>query len=78
MISDAITNIYRKIDYFIEDAEIALPYKSISMDVLVNGTETWLIAGALSCSKGRGCTNSSVYTRKGNGSFVEKTKVFIS
>lgn len=60
-LSQAISDIRQKIDYFIPYQEIPLNYKAISMDVFQDNAMTWLSAGALSDVYGVGCANTTIY-----------------
>ena len=60
-LSQAISDIRQKIDYFIPYQEIPLNYKAISMDVIQDNGMTWLSAGALSDVYGVGCANTTIY-----------------
>ena len=60
-LSQAISDIRQKIDYFIPYQQIPLNYKAISMDVLQDNVMTWLSAGALSDVYGAGCANTTIY-----------------
>jgi len=75
-LSDAISDIRQKIDYFVAYEEIPLSYKSISMDVLQRGNNTWLVAGGYNDINGVSCMNTTVFRKQGdNASFQEFRKV---
>ena len=77
-LSEAITDMHQKLDYFIHVQDLLLPFESRTMDVLVSEHNAILAAGAYRSIYGRSCTNSSLYKRSlENDMFEEYSKVQI-
>lgn len=77
-LSEAITDIHQKLDYFIHVQDLLLPFESRTMDVLVTEHNVILVAGAYRSTYGRSCTNSSLYKKSlQSDMFEEFSKVRI-
>lgn len=70
-LSQAISDIRQKIDYFIHHQKIPLNYQSISMDVFQDGANTWLAAGALRDVYGANCANMTLFKGSTGDQFTE-------
>ena len=74
----SIENIHQSLDYFVEGQTIKLPYKSTSVDVFIDQSNIWLVAGSSGDAHGLSCSNTSVFTKTSTGNiFWEHSKVRI-